>query len=107
MQTEFSWDLVRCVHILWEVNQAGHGSACGELSSQPGPNLALPSFVVHTVEGDAQRLCRTPPSGTRSASYHAVGEPGEMSPTMDSFPGDVARGFTTTCVWRVDGHFAI
>ena len=70
-------------------------------------DLALPSFVVHTVEGDASGLCRTPPSGARSASYRAGGEPGEMVPTVDSFPGDVVRGFTTTCVWSVDGHFAI
>ena len=83
-------------------NQAGHGSACGELSSRPGKTLALPSFVVHIVEGDASGLCHTPPSGTRSASYCVGGEPGEMVPTMENFPGDVARG-----VWRVDGHFAI
>ena len=95
------------VHILWEANQAGHGSVCGELPSRPSPNLTLPGVVVYAVEGDSSRLCRTPPSSTRSASYHEDGELREMVPTVDSFLGDVARGFTTTCVWSIDGHLAI
>ena len=75
------------VHILWEVNQAGHGSACGELPSRPSPTLALPSFVVYAVEGDASGLCHTPPSSTHSASYRVGSELGEMVPTIDSCPG--------------------
>ena len=76
----FRGNSVGFVHILWEDNQAGHGSACGKLSSRPSPTMALPSVVVYTVEGDASRLCRTPPSSTCSASYREGANLGKWFP---------------------------
>ena len=75
------------MHILCEANQAGHGSACGELPSRPSPNLALPSVMVYAVERDASRLCRIPPSSTHSASYREGGE--WLFPAFRSIAGNI------------------
>ena len=75
--------------------------------SRPSSTLALPSVVVYAVEGDSSRLCRTPPSSTCGASYREGGEIREIVSPVDSFPGYVARGFTTTCFWSIDEHFVI